>query len=66
MNVGGETGGRHAHGYGCLGHALECVAAGFGWWAFGDEVAEDGGCCEDCEVYFVHGLRYVSRKSGVT
>ncbi len=45
FDLGAKAGGIQAHFDSGFGHALEGVAAGFGWWAFVDEVCQDGCCC---------------------
>lgn len=45
LDLGTEASGGKTHFDCSFGHALEGVAAGFGWWAFVGEVAQDGRCC---------------------
>ncbi len=40
-DLGAEAGTGHAHLDSGLTHAIESIAAGFGRWAFVDQIAED-------------------------
>lgn len=57
LDLGAEAGSGHAHLDSGLAHAIKGIAAGFGRWAFVDQVAEDRCSSEDGKIDVIEGLQ---------
>jgi hypothetical protein len=53
QGLGSEACCTHAHLDSGFAHPIESIAACLCWWAFVDQVTQDGGCCQYREVYIV-------------